>query len=312
MDPFHRLLVPLDGSSLAEAVLPATAVIAGRLSADVVLLHILEEGAPETVHGDRHLTDLAEAETYLEETAGELRRRGLRVETHTHPEPESNVAESISRHASRHEADVVVLATHGWGGLREVFLGTIAQQVLNAGDRPVLLIKPTSTGDAPRFEGTCLAVPLDGSPVHDNAVLPVAAMMARALTARLELVMVVPTSATLRSEHSAPAVFLPSASRQALKIQAEEATERLATVARQLQEEGLAADSRLLRGDPATQVLRAAKGAGADLIVLSTHGRAGWDAFWAGSVGAKILRRLTQPLLMVRVPRDDEEDTHPV
>ena len=62
---FRHLLVPLDGSRLAESALPAAGELAHRLGASVTLLHVLEPTAPPTVHGDRHLRSPAEAEGYL-------------------------------------------------------------------------------------------------------------------------------------------------------------------------------------------------------------------------------------------------------
>jgi nucleotide-binding universal stress UspA family protein len=62
---FKRLLVPLDGSHLAEAALPAAAFLALKLNAVLTLVHIVERNAPEEIHGDRHLTNADEANAYL-------------------------------------------------------------------------------------------------------------------------------------------------------------------------------------------------------------------------------------------------------
>ncbi len=66
---FKQLLVPLDGSRLAEAALPAAPYLAHILNASVKLVHIIEKNAPKEIHGDRHLTDNEEARTYLEDVA---------------------------------------------------------------------------------------------------------------------------------------------------------------------------------------------------------------------------------------------------
>ena len=67
--PLDRILVPLDGSRLAEYAMGAAASLAARFHARLLLLHVLERGAPATVHGDRHLTGVEEAEAYLREVA---------------------------------------------------------------------------------------------------------------------------------------------------------------------------------------------------------------------------------------------------
>ena len=66
---FKHILLPLDGSQLAEAALPVVVYLADKLKAQVTLLHIIEKNAPASVHGQRHLTNEAEACQYLQEVA---------------------------------------------------------------------------------------------------------------------------------------------------------------------------------------------------------------------------------------------------
>src|SRR5215212_9300102 len=96
---FTRILVPLDGSPLAEAVLPAARSLAGTLGAKLLLLHVLEREPPADVHGEPHLCDEPEALAYLERQAGELRRQGVAVESHVHERPVDDVAAAVDRHA---------------------------------------------------------------------------------------------------------------------------------------------------------------------------------------------------------------------
>jgi nucleotide-binding universal stress UspA family protein len=299
---FDRMLVPLDGSHLAESVLPVTQVMAGRLGATILLLHVLEHDAPQTIHGERHLTNLIEAETYVRHVARGLESQGIQVETHIHPNPQESVVESITEHAREHQADLVILATHGSGGMRDLLLGSIAQQVLKQGAVPVLLVKPAADGEPPRFLGRNVLVPLDGTETHVEAVLPIATEVAQGLGATLHLAMVVPTLSTLSAERSASAILSPRASAEALDIREKDAAEYLGQIALSLRHRGRTVETRVLRGEPAEALLEAAQASRADLIVMSTHGRAGWAAFWSGSVGPRILARIEQPLLLVRIP----------
>ena len=73
------LLVPLDGSPAAEAVLPPAIVLARRLPAEVALLHVLERNAPDRVHGELHLTGEADAASYLQGIAEQLEAEGIPV-----------------------------------------------------------------------------------------------------------------------------------------------------------------------------------------------------------------------------------------
>src|SRR5437870_7678712 len=91
----RRLLVPLDGSRLAEAVLPVVERLAAAFGAAIVLLHVRERGAPQTVHGERHLTEVGSADSYLSRIVDGLRARGLTATSHVHDVPEGDVAASI-------------------------------------------------------------------------------------------------------------------------------------------------------------------------------------------------------------------------
>ena len=79
-----RFLVPLDGSRLAETVLPVVQQVASRFHAQVTLLHIMEEHPPAVIHGEPHLTGVAQAQAYLEEVAIGLRSSAIPVEIHVH------------------------------------------------------------------------------------------------------------------------------------------------------------------------------------------------------------------------------------
>lgn len=124
---FGHLAVPLDGSRMAEAAVPVALALATRLPARVTLLHVIERAAPETVHGDRHLTGVAEAEAYLAEVARRFAVAGIAAEVHAHPNPEGDVAAGIADHAAELGARLVVLCAHGRGGLRGWLSGTVAQ-----------------------------------------------------------------------------------------------------------------------------------------------------------------------------------------
>jgi hypothetical protein len=91
----RRILAPLDGSRLAEAVLPSLIALATRFGAEVALLHVLEERPPATIHGEAHLADLQAAEGYLQRAASRLADAGVSVELHAHETREGSVAGSI-------------------------------------------------------------------------------------------------------------------------------------------------------------------------------------------------------------------------
>jgi len=301
---FQHLLVPLDGSRLAESVLPATCWLAEKFRAKITLLHILEEKAPATIHGEPHLNTLAEARAYLGQIAQRLEAADLKVDQHLHGVAEGNVARSILVHAEEMATDLILLCAHGSGGWRDRLIGPIAQQVLAGGTRPVFLTRPDKTGQPATFAPQQILVPLDGSPAHEPA-LPAARAIAVAGQATLHLITVVPTASTLSAERAAAGVLLPTTTHAILELAQRGATDYLQGWLRQLAGEQIKASAEVARGEIAPAILRAADRVKADLIVLGTHGRTAFDAFWSGSVTPKILSGAGSPVLLVRVTGEE-------
>ena len=297
---FEHLLVPLDGSRLAEAALPAAAALSERLGAQVTLVHVIERNAPQEIHGEPHLSDAAEARAYLEEVAARAFPPDVCVEQHVHAAEVQDVARSIVQHADELAPDLVVMCTHGRGGLRTWLLGSIAQQVIALGVTPVLLIQPDGAAAMPGFACRRMLVPLDGNPDHEQG-LPVASGLAQACAADLHLLMVVPTLGSLSGEHGATARLLPTAASAWLDLSEESAGEYLHQKAIELQACGLRVTAEVCRDDPAGAIVRTARQMQADLVVLGTHGKRGMDAFWARSVAAQVAARSRDPLLLVPV-----------
>lgn len=293
-------LVPLDGSHLAESVLPTVEALAGRTRAQVVLIHVIEARAPATVHGESHLADVTEATRYLDEIAARLRATGLSVQCHVHAEREADVARSIAAHASELHADLVILCTHGGGGVRDFLLGSIAQQVLQHGTLSILLVRPGPGGSAPPFGVRQLLVPLDGTPAHEPAV-PAAIAMARLFAAPVHLVMVVPTVATLSGEQALSGMFLPTTTRAMLDRMAQDAEIYLAQMKARFEQEGVPATTETLRGNPAEELLTCAQDLDSCLVVMGSHGRAGLRGLLAGSVAKRIADKTRSPLLLVHL-----------
>lgn len=298
---FNHLLVPLDGSHLAEAVLPVVSQIAQTSGSEVILLHIIERDAPKEIHGDRHLTNKIEALAYLNEVADRISVPGMQIEKHVHTEEVSNLTRSIVEHSALEMCcDLIVMCAHGQSGLRNWMFGSIAQQVIAQGTTPVMVIQPAESGEALAFSPQRLLVPLDGNPDHEQD-LPIAEEMARAFGASLHLIMVVPTLGTLVGEQAGTARLLPGTTSALLDITEESAGHYLEQHAARLGASGLPVTWSVGRGDPTEGIIDAAEQIGADLIVMGTHGKAGTNAFWSGSIAPKISTRSRLPILLVRV-----------
>ena len=299
---FQHLIVPLDGSRLAESVLPTAAEMAQTLDAKVTLLHVIEHNAPEEVHGERHLTNEHEALVYLHGVAEHAFPENIQVEMHVHSNEQKDVARSIVEHATEFGTDLIAMCTHGRGGLRTWLFGSIAQQVVSLGKKPVLLVQPGKTVRVTKFNCGRLLVPVDGDPDHEEA-LQVATGLAKVCQAQLHLLMVVHTYRTLPAEKAATATLLPGATSEMLDMTEEGAHMYLQRLHEEISETSIQVTSEVQRGDPAKLIATVAKKIGADLIVIGTHGKTGMDAFWSGSMAPKISKYSLAPLLLVPVHR---------
>ena len=302
---FRRVLLPLDGSQLAEAALPVARRIAQAFHARLLLLHVIERKAPPTIHGETLLTEVAAAEAYLQERATTLREQQIETDIHVHTVPLGDVARSIADHAEEERADLIILCTHGPAGWRDLVAGGIAQQALQLGTVPLLLVHATGPGqEAAEFRPEDILAPLDGSAAAE-AALPPAAALARAFQARLHLVRVVATAGTLAGKRAPATTLLPSATRLLLEVEHDEADKYLDGLAQRLRADGVTVTTEVRRGDTTAQLSADDTEHQFGLIVITTHGRAGLPARLSGSVVARFVGKTTAPMLLIR--RVDKE-----
>jgi nucleotide-binding universal stress UspA family protein len=295
---FKHILVPLDGSKLAEAAIPAAASLAKTLNAPVTLLHIIEKDAPQEIHKDHHLTQADEASAYLQEVASRQLPVDAKVDWHVHTAAVKDVSASIVEHAlTEFQPDLIVMCTHGKSGVRELLFGSIAQQVVAQGTTPLLMIKPRADAFTP-FKLDKILVPLDSGPIHDDS-LPVTQELASAYRSEIYLLTVIPTFSTVAGETAAASSLLPATTSAMLDIIVENAEEDLQAHLDELKQAGFQVMAEVARGDPATEIVNVSEKLGVDLVVLTTHRKAGAAAFWARSVAPNVARRARVPILLI-------------
>jgi nucleotide-binding universal stress UspA family protein len=292
------LLVPLDGSPAAEAVLPAAMVLARRLAAEVALLHVLERNAPTRVHGEQHLTDETDAASYLQGIAAQFTAEGIPVTRHVHLVRVGDIPLSIATHAAESGASFILLSVHGTGTPRSWLTGAVAQGVIRHAAPPVLLLRSRTRRRAP-FAPEEVVVALDTDRQAEVA-LPPAARLARSLAIPLRVLLVVPTVETIPGDRVAAARLLPGGATASLDLEAAAAEDYLAQLARRMSDTtgDLQVMTEVGRGDPA-QVIIARAQARPSILALATHGRAGFDALWSASVGSRVIARGDGPFLLV-------------
>lgn len=145
---YERVIVPLDGSPVAEAILPFVVEIAGSLDTELILLRVLRVIPPEVIEGSRHVviedveTRHAESAAHLESLAAALRASGVRVRTEVR---RGDAATEILVAARDLRADLVAMTTHGRTGFGRLLFGSVAETVLRRSEVPVFLLRQTET-----------------------------------------------------------------------------------------------------------------------------------------------------------------------
>jgi nucleotide-binding universal stress UspA family protein len=295
---FKSILIPLDGSKLAEAAINPAVSLSQTLHAPITLLHIIEKDAPQEVHSEHHLTRADEAVTYLDNLAVQARVNQVEVKTHVHSAEVKDVAASIIEHAAKEfTPDLIVMCAHGKTGMRELVFGNIAQKVLAGGETPLLLIQP-ETSDPQPFSLRKIFVPLDSESKHDES-LSYASELAKTFGAGLYLLTVIPTFNKLTGQEATVSNLMPAAASAYLDILEDSAREHLQTHLDEFLQAGINTDAEVSRGDPAELIAATAARVGADMIVLSTHRKAGMRAFWARSVAPNVARKTRIPIMLV-------------
>lgn len=146
VDMYHRILVPLDGSKRAEAILTHVEDLAQHYKAKVIFLQVVEPVpivvGPDMAYSTLYHHELEErteqAEAYLAARQGEFQEKGIETLTRVANGP---IVGAIIDAAEADDADLIAIASHGRGGLARVFYGSVAAGVLHRVDRPLLLIR---------------------------------------------------------------------------------------------------------------------------------------------------------------------------
>jgi nucleotide-binding universal stress UspA family protein len=279
----QSLLVPLDGSKVAEAALPYAIVLARSLGASVRLLAIVEHrlgGLGDRFSQRKQATTARETRSYLAQAVTVLHEQGIDAEAEVHT---GVPAKQILNVAERMGSSAIVMATHGRSGIERLIVGSVADEVMRSGVRPALLVPPHSDYvTEPAVALKRIMVPLDGSAFAETALLP-AGELAAALGARLELVRAEPALAA-----DVPGDGPSSASERADEATTATIADYLTSVGQRLPP-GVAVEPIVLRASP-LDVIAYAHYQQVDLVVMTTHGHGGIKRFLIGSIADRMVR----------------------
>ena len=310
----RSILVPVDGSNFAEHALPYALGLARRTGARIhlALVHVpFEVMSPSYPLADEMAARDAEQRDhgarYIEELARRLREGGVEV---TPALLTGHVAASLGRYVEDEAIDLVVMTTHGRGGLQRAWLGSTADSLLRRLMIPLLLVRPSEetreiSADADIAIGRVITA-LDGSRAAERA-LQDAIDLGLANDATIVLAHVVQPPVSAYSPYIPHTVQITQSE---VEVRREGMQRYMDALVRQPWLEGRTI-VRDLRVDhhAAHAILDLARKMEADLIVLGTHGRGGLRRFILGSVADKVIRATSRPVLVHRGVAADERFT---
>ncbi|HUF13948.1 MAG TPA: universal stress protein [Longimicrobiales bacterium] len=298
-------MVPLDGSPAAEHALPRAAAIAQRANACIRIVAVLPgagflepEDLPSAV-SERLRRGKEQLSRYVDRVVATLR-----ATSHVRATGSVRIdapVDGLLKEMEDKTVDLVVMTSHGRGGLKRAWLGSVTDALLRRAAVPVLVVKPTSDSQPDwKRPGPALdsvVVPLDGSTVAEAALEPAAAL-AELYGASLILLQVVTT----------PYVVPPTAVPYGMVVDHIEVLDRrsraedyLQRVAERVRAEGLTATPIVIDQESIAEGIVAHSENGAETVIaLATHGIGGVKRLLLGSVADKVLRLAEAPVMVVR------------
>lgn len=290
---YRKILIPLDGSTLSEGVLPYVRLLVRAFRIPVELLH---------VHDPAQLTPLAPVQSrqYLQKVAASF--SGITDVTCT--VELGNPAGKIVELAAAQPDSLIAMATHGYSGLQRWLLGSVAEKVLHRATNHLLLVRPTGRETSGEARLSTVLVPLDGSELAEK-VLPTVTDVASRLRLQVVLVRVL-----VRIFFEPPEPVLPvfgthiPNQREIWAEASSAATKYLNEKVEQLRAEGLSdVSSVLIDGSAegaAGGIIDLARKTPDNLVAMTTHGKSGLGWWVIGSVTERIVRHSSDPVLVIR------------
>lgn len=288
------ILVPLDGSRLAEHALPEARRIACETGATIVLVRVAQSEARFNGPLVTPAAAVAEANAYLWQVEQALSRDGFSVRTEILCD---DPADAIALAGAVHDAGLIVMSTHGRAGIGRVILGSVAEQVLHTTRVPVLLVRVCHlTGRPLTGPYRRVLVPLDSTPL---AIQTLRYVTHDAITRQATITLL------HVEQQGVPAPFAGALVGPLVSPATEVVRERsdsawyLDALAEQFMGPNRSWHLYTASGDPATAILRLAEEQDIDLIVMATHDRHGLDRMLHGSVTTRVLHQADVPILVM-------------
>ncbi len=292
---YRRVLVPLDGSDMAERAIPYAKTIAKSKGSEIILFTVSIASVEQL---DRPM------KAYLELNAKELQSQGIKASTAI---AYGNVADEIVGFADKNKIDLIIISTHGYSGIKRWVLGSVARNVLYGTGVQVLLIK-SKAPKVSHVELKKLLLPLDGSPFAE-APFPFIEELTKGTKTEIVLTTVSePPLVPSYGDHPINPTWKKH--RDALWAETQQqASEYLEKLKARLEKQGMKIKSQVIPGDlgrVAESIMQTAQREKVDLIVMAPHGRSGVSRWVYGGVANRIVEQSAQPVLLIRPSRPEE------
>jgi nucleotide-binding universal stress UspA family protein len=242
-------------------------------------------------------------EEYLRSIANRcMERAGLAVRTELLAGVPAN---ALGTYAYEMDVGLIVMTTHGRGGISRAWVGSVADALVRRSRVPVLLLRPPARPDPHQeLRARHLLIPIDGSQLSERVIEPAVAlgMTCGARYTLLRVALPIPL---------VPVRPATVASRQQDMIERErlQALEQLEAAARPLRARGLDVQTIVVHDpSPATAILEFAADNAVDMIALATRGRGGWSRVALGSVADKVMRGALLPVMLFRPPVPEQAE----
>jgi nucleotide-binding universal stress UspA family protein len=293
---FDPILVPLDGSRLAECVLPQVIALGQAFKAKIVLLHVMNKNPADTSSQFIDLLNwqinIREVELYLERIGERLEKSGLQTKAIVLEGP---VAESITEFARSQEMKLVILSTHGLSGWNGCGISRVTDEITLSAPTSILIVRAQQTQADPFGR---ILVPLDGSWRAEN-VLPMVTLLARYHKSKIQIIHVVKTPEMAR--HLPPAQEDIDLSNHVVAHNREEARQYLERVQTVTPMADIDVLTRLIVSDNVTLAIHEmVDRERIDLLVLNAHGYSGNNQWPYGSMVNNFILYGKVPLLIVQ------------
>jgi nucleotide-binding universal stress UspA family protein len=276
---YKKVVIPLDGSPLAEVAMPYAEEVAGKMGCEIVLLSVLSSDEPEEYQNNHKYTStmIDTTRRQVEKYLGDKGNKGIKIGAATRV---GNPAEGILDYVDKGHMCLLVMATHGRSGVGRWAVGSVADKVVRATMRqPLLLIRAKGAHPDVRAKRILkkALVPLDGS-TESESVIPYLNEVAQSLQMELTLLRVISKNNGNFADADA----------------------YLQGWCRRFKENGITAGYEVRPGSPAEQIIDLADEFASDMVAMSTRGQTAINLWSLGSVAQKVLLGGNTPLLLIR------------